>query len=284
MTDVTLARIVEIADNLFPFHEAEPWDNSGLQVGELAAPVRAVAFSLDPTPATLGFAEDQGCDLLITHHPVFLDPPRRITTDHLIGRIAMQAVKAGIGILSLHTNLDAAPGGLNDRIVMDLGLDQCIVPEPARCARVAMLPQPVTFSRFAARVRDRLDLTCVRTVCDRDVAVHRVFVAAGSGMGFLQDARSWNADVMVTGDIRYHGAQEALEWGLPLVDAGHFGLEKRAVSLLATSFQARFARLGLSIRCVPCDAERDPFQLLFETRGGHTIERTTGTISEAPGD
>ena len=76
MSGIALARIVEIADRLFPFDQAESWDNSGLQIGDPRNTINAIAFSLDPTPLTIRFAADNSCGLLITHHPLFPEPLR----------------------------------------------------------------------------------------------------------------------------------------------------------------------------------------------------------------
>jgi putative NIF3 family GTP cyclohydrolase 1 type 2 len=67
---------------------------------------------------------------------------------------------------------------------------------------------------------------------------------------------------MLTGDVRYHAAREALGMEIPVIDAGHYGLEKGAVSLLATAFREEFARLGLEVDCIECDSEEEPFQML----------------------
>ncbi len=81
VTAPCLAGIVEIADRLFPFDMAEKWDNCGIQVGDPGRNVRSIAFSLDPTPQTVRFAADHSCQLLVTHHPVLLEPVRTITTE-----------------------------------------------------------------------------------------------------------------------------------------------------------------------------------------------------------
>jgi putative NIF3 family GTP cyclohydrolase 1 type 2 len=78
-------------------------------------------------------------------------------------------------------------------------------------------------------------------------------------MSYLGEALRQNVDVMVTGDVRYHAAREALEMGMPVIDAGHYGLEKGAVDLLSTAFGAEFFRLGLAITCINCRLEKEPF-------------------------
>jgi putative NIF3 family GTP cyclohydrolase 1 type 2 len=76
------------------------------------------------------------------------------------------------------------------------------------------------------------------------------------------------ADVMVTGDVRYHAAQEANIMRMPVIDAGHFGLEKCAPHLLAQSFMKELIEMGLDIRCTIYDGETEPFQHVSSPSGG----------------
>lgn len=264
---ITLSEVVEIADRLFPFSEAEAWDNCGIQIGDPGAHTRAIAFSLDPLPETVAFAADNSCGLLITHHPVILDPIRSITTNSLSGRTLLDAARRGVGILSLHTNLDSAQGGLNDYLSEVIGLEDVIVPVPATSARFGRLPRITKISALAEKLTSDLKLNDIRVVSREDRPVEKVFCVSGSGMGYLKEALEYRADLMITGDVRYHAAREALEMGLPVIDAGHYGLEIVAVDLLASSFEKELARLGLEVACLPCRLEEDPFQIYHRSGG-----------------
>jgi len=254
-----LSDIVEIANSLFPFDAAEPWDNCGIQIGDPHRRVSAIAFSLDPTPQTVRFAAASSCQLLVTHHPVLLEPCRNIITDSFFGRTLMDAARLGVDILSLHTNLDAADGGLNDQLAHKLGLEVVTTSMSARCARVGRLPVATTVHGLARKIAEDLEISHMRIISEKDTEVRTLFFAAGSGMSYLGEALRQNVDVMVTGDVRYHAAREALEMGLPVIDAGHYGLEKGAVDLLRTAFDAEFSRRGLVIACTNCELEKEPF-------------------------
>jgi GTP cyclohydrolase I len=263
-----LSRIIEIADKLFPFDAAEKWDNCGIQIGNPDRSITAVAFSLDSTPRTLRFALDHSCQLLITHHPVVMEPILRILPDRLPGRTLLSAARMGVDILSLHTNLDAAPGGLNDRLASMLNLQEIFIPLPARCARMGRLANPMGIKELGDKISQDLGISHVRIVSRVECEVQSVFCASGSGMGYLADALNYKADVMVTGDVRYHAALEALELGMPVIDAGHYGLEKEAVSMLLECFQKEFEREHLEISCIACNVEQDPFLEICNPRGG----------------
>jgi dinuclear metal center YbgI/SA1388 family protein len=270
-----LSRIVEMADRLFPFQEAEPWDNVGIQIGDPQRTISGVAFGLDATPETVQFAASRSCQLLITHHPVILDPIRTIQPDNLPGRTVLSAARAGVDILSLHTNLDAAPGGLNDYLAERLGLSEVTVPVPARCARLGQLPAEMTLHELADLVARKLRVAHTRIVANANSSVRSVFVVSGSGMGYLHDALRYKADVMITGDVRHHAAKDALELGMPVIDAGHYGLEKYAAEVLAAAFHGQFQTLGLDVKCIVCDIEQEPFLNIYHREEDFTLERAT---------
>ena len=263
MSAARLSQVVEIADKLFPFETAEDWDNCGIQIGNPDRQITAVAFSLDPTPRTVEFARDNSCELLITHHPVLTEPILRILPDRLPGRTLLTAARMGIDILSLHTNLDAAPGGLNDRLASLLDLQEVFTPLPARCARMGRLVHPMTIDRLGQKICQDLGISHVRVVSAMECEIQTVFSASGSGMGYLGDALNYKADVLVTGDVRYHAALEALELGMPVIDAGHYGTEKVAISVLLECFQTEFEREHLQISCIACNFEDDPFVEIY---------------------
>ncbi|MHB8836246.1 MAG: Nif3-like dinuclear metal center hexameric protein [Candidatus Methylomirabilia bacterium] len=115
-----VARIIERAA---PLALALPDDNPGLQAGRAAAGVRGVLVALDPTPAAVRRAARAKADLLVTHHPLFMDPLRRIDTGTATGAAAAAAIGAGISVYAAHTNLDAAPEGLAVAVARRLGVE-----------------------------------------------------------------------------------------------------------------------------------------------------------------
>lgn len=263
---LSLSRIVEIADRLFPFEQAETWDNCGIQIGDPRRTITAIAFSLDATPQTVNFARDRSCELLVTHHPVLVEPIRAVLPDTLAGRTLLAAARLGVDIMSLHTNLDSATGGLNDHLAEMLGLQEISTPIPAKCARLGRTASPMTLLQFADRVAVDLGIPRPRIISSKDCSVETVFCASGSGMGYLREALKYRADVMLTGDVRYHAAREALEMGMPVIDAGHFGSERRAIGLMSEAFAREFRKIDADIACHQCESEKEPFMEIFDRK------------------
>lgn len=112
----------------------------------------------------------------------------------------------------------------NERFVSGLG-------------RIGSLKNPMTLADFAKQVRRDLRAGGVRTVGDPGAFVQRVAVCGGAGMEVAKDAVRCGAQVLVTGDIRYHDAQEAMAMGLCLVDAGHFATEFTVLNSLRSTLQ-----------------------------------------------
>ncbi|ABW67954.1 Nif3-like dinuclear metal center hexameric protein [Desulfosudis oleivorans] len=122
MMRATVGDMVAIMNRLAPPDLAETWDNCGLQAGCFDQEVKTVLVALDPSSAVVRDACDRDVDLLITHHPLFLSPPRSVDFSRMPGTAIFLAATHGLSIFSAHTNLDSAEGGLNDRCAECIGL------------------------------------------------------------------------------------------------------------------------------------------------------------------
>jgi dinuclear metal center YbgI/SA1388 family protein len=114
--------LLGVLHGLYPTDLAEEWDNVGLQVGDPGASVSRVLVALDPSAAAVAAARAGEAQLLVTHHPLLFKPLRRLTPEDPVGRVLWQAIQGGVAIISAHTNLDAAPAGLNCWLGERLGL------------------------------------------------------------------------------------------------------------------------------------------------------------------
>lgn len=128
--------------------------------------------------------------------------------------------------------------------------------------RIGRLGQPVRLAQLAERLKAALRTPAVRIVGDPDRMVATVAVGAGAGADLIRPAAARGADVLVTGDVKYHEAQEALDLGLALVDVGHYSSEAGAMGALAAYLRERLAGDGHSVEVVESQAGRDPFQFV----------------------
>ena len=139
---------------------AQSWDNVGLLVGEPEQEVRRVLVALDVTEAVAREAAEKDCQLIAAHHPVMncaWSPVQSIRSDTLQGKLLMDLVRSNVAAICMHTNLDAAQGGVNDILAARLGLEQVEkLGDEEGIGRVGTLPASLSDRAFLTLVRDRL--------------------------------------------------------------------------------------------------------------------------------
>ena len=246
--------IVTFLETLAPRNMAEDWDNVGLLCGSSAAPVTKILVALDPFSSVCQEAAQLGAELIVTHHPLIFSPLKSVTDASSVGQCFHTLLKNGISAINAHTNLDMAPGGVNDVLAQALGLEDITVPYPLgldangraygllRTGTVASQP----LDDFLSRVKERLGCPGLR-YADGGKPVHRVAVGGGAcGSEWLQAVQA-GCDTFVTADVKYNQFWDAQQAGLTLIGAGHFYTENPVVAVLAQKLQAAFPEIPVSI-------------------------------------
>lgn len=257
--------IADFMEGIAPRKLAEYWDNVGLLVGSMAADVHRVMLCLDVTPEVVEEAVEKKADLILSHHPVIFKGITRIREDEPKGRLLSRLIKHGISVYSAHTNLDMAEGGVNDVLARRLGLkslinfrDQGLLPDRSGyqpgLGKVGCLEERMKLCDFAGMVKSALGVEKVRVVGNMDTSVQKVAVFCGSFDDDLESLHRHGADVLVTGDVKYHIAVDVLQMGKCVIDAGHFGTERPVLPVLAGQLSKRFD--GLEVFC--STMEKDP--------------------------
>ncbi len=212
----------------FPFSLACDFDNVGLLIGDKEAPVTKAVIALDCTLNVVEFAKEMGAELIITHHPIIFGGIKAVTENTTV----YKAVKNGISVISAHTNLDVADGGVNDALCEALGLQNI---EKYVCfdgftIRKGSLEKSLSAEEFAERLANTLS-TNARFV-DSGKLIKTVAVCSGSGSDFLNDAINSRADAYISSEIKHNVFIEAIEKGFTVIDLGHFATEKVIVKKL----------------------------------------------------
>lgn len=130
MKKVNGHEIITLFEQWSPKRFAEDWDPIGLHIGQLNRPVNKVMITLDVNEAVVDEAIANGANLIIAHHPPIFSPLKHIWTDTPQGRLIEKCIKHDISVYAAHTNLDVAPGGVNDLLASRLGLEDIEVMEP----------------------------------------------------------------------------------------------------------------------------------------------------------
>ena len=112
--------IINKLEESFPINLEEKWDNSGLLIGDRNSEISAIQISLDITDSVIDKAIENGCELIITHHPIIFESIKKINDSTILGKKILKLIKNGINVYSAHTNLDSAKDGLNNYIAQKL--------------------------------------------------------------------------------------------------------------------------------------------------------------------
>lgn len=234
--------IYDFLDEKYDFSSALEYDNVGLLVGDGREKVTGVLVCLDCTDEAITEAVKQGANLIVTHHPVIFDPLKSVTEQSLVYRL----IKNGISVISAHTNLDQADGGVNDALAEAVGLSDVekIADSEGFFYRIGELSEPATSEELAKSVSERLSLP-VKYVGNSSF-IKRVAVCSGSGGSMLGEVINTGVDAYITADIKHNVFMEAHEAGLTLIDAGHFNSEDIIVEPLSKELGAAFPELAVT--------------------------------------
>lgn len=258
----TTGEILDFLQTLAPADMKESWDNVGLLCGRSGAPVTRVLVALDPFLPVCQEAQSLGAELIVTHHPLLFQT-KSITDETETGRCLLYLAEHGISAINLHTNLDAAPGGVNDCLAEALGLEQVQVLVPAGTdgqgrtyglGRTGVV-QTQTVEQFIQTVKSSLGCAGLRFT-DGGRPVRRVAVGGGACGGFLEQAVQAGCDAFVTGDVKYNAFADAHAMGITLIDAGHFATEQVVCPYLVRKLQAAFPALRVTLSRVHGDCIR----------------------------
>ncbi len=262
----TVKDVIALLESWAPLEFAEEWDNCGFQVGDPFQEVKKVVVALDITGPLLEFARGAGADLVVTHHPAIFSPLRKIDLSTPHTRLLAGFLRYGISIISMHTNLDAALGGVNDILAKRLGLDDTrpLLPNPGSgddgvgLGRIGVLKGPTDAGQFLKNVSHLLDNPSLFYAGPLDIEVHAVGLCGGSGSSLFEAALDAGVDAFVTGEVKHSIARLAEEAGVLVVDAGHFHTEYPVVSELAAFLEGQGEGLGFQVEIF--GAERPPLR------------------------
>lgn len=227
---MVLKELVNELDRLLRVDLAYDWDNVGLMVGRHDKEIRRILLTLEVSPKVIEEALVHKADLILSHHPFLFRGITSITTADDKGAQIYLAIKNDLAIYSSHTNYDIIERGLNDAVAGLLELDE-VQPlteqdsEDRGIGRIGKLSRAMTIKEFADHVIKKLSLSDVKMVRGNDRPIRQVAVVTGAGVDYLPQAMKKGADVLLTGDVKYHQAQDALLAGHNIIDAGHYGTE-----------------------------------------------------------
>ena len=241
--------IIQVIEEFAPLSVQEGWDNSGLCIGSPEDEVTSVLLALDCTPELVDEAVACGADMIITHHPLIFSGLKKISSEDMVGKAVIKAIKAGISIYAAHTNADKVLEGVSGAMAAKLGLVDVEVldmdGEGTGLGAVGNLPEPMTAEQAVAIVKERFALKSMKASKPLEGMISRVAMCGGSGGTLIGAARKAGAQLYISGDISYHNffAPD----GFMIMDIGHYESEIEIVEILFSLLRKKFPTFAVRI-------------------------------------
>ena len=206
-----IKEVLSALERFAPLPLQESWDNAGLQVGLTETEVSGALLCLDVTERIVDEAVSRGCNLIVSHHPLLFRGLKQISDLTDVQRTVVKAIENRVCVISMHTNMDNARGGVNFKIAEKLGLRDVAFMAPkvlggieAGSGVIGSLERPMVSCDFVLAVKKAFDVECAlcNELLRRPIA--RVAVCGGAGDFLLDEAVGAGADAFITGEMHYH--------------------------------------------------------------------------------
>ena len=240
---MTVEKIFEFLNQKFPVDTACGFDNVGTLVGNRNQTVTKALVALDCTMPVIKDAIENGCELIITHHPIIFSGLKSVLDDTLVFEI----IKNGLSVISMHTNLDQGDGGVNDALCDVIGLKNIeIVEAPDKFLLKKGEISPLSADDFAKHLKEVLNYP-VKYVGENEIK--NVLVCSGSGAQYHTLLKENGCDALVTADVRHNNFLDAAQNGLALYDCGHFNTEVVVIKPLCELLSKEFNNIQFIANC-----------------------------------
>lgn len=237
--------LLRIVNSAIPEPLAKDWDNSGMQVGSLDWEAKGIIISLDADIPMLEKAREVGANIAITHHPLLFNPIKQLDLGTPVGKVMAQAIRDQVFIYSAHTNLDIMEGGVNDTLAKKINLLN--IRPLADMGRIGELPGDETLEGLITRVKKDFSIPYLTVVGRPERRIKKVAVCGGSGGSLVKEAAENGADLLITGDVKYHAARDAESYGIAVMDIGHFSSEALILPVLASLIKDMLEKEGIEM-------------------------------------
>ena len=241
--------IVSAIEAFAPVSVQEEWNNSGLIIGSPDDEARGVLVSFDCTEETVEEAVREGCNVIVTHHPLIFKGLKRIIPGDPVCDAVIKAVRAGVAVYAAHTSADKVRGGVSFAMAEKLGLREVEVLSPDADGNglgvIGTLPEPLAAADFISFLKKAFGCSVVKASRLIDVPVARVALCGGSGAEFIPLAREKGAQAYVCADISYHNF--FTPEGFMVADIGHFESEVKITEILFSELKKNFPNFAVRI-------------------------------------
>ena len=264
---VECKEIVSAMEKIAPTILAEEWDNSGFLIGNKNKQIEKILFALDATSEVIEEAIKVKADMIITHHPLIFKAVKSITNETLGGRI-YKLIQNDICLYCAHTNFDIVFGGTNDILAQKLGLKNIDILEVEKeyqgkkygIGRIGILEKETEFLEYIDILKNILGLKRVNVIGDLDRKIKKVALCTGSGSDYIEAAYKNNADLYISGDVRFHDGQKLQELNLCFADITHYHSENLAMPVLKEYLEKELKNNDLKVEMLLSNVNGEIFK------------------------
>ncbi len=257
-----IKHVLSALEHYAPLPLQEGYDNAGLQVGLTeAVEVSGALLCLDVTEAVVDEALAKGCNLIVSHHPLIFRKLACVSDADYVQRTVRKAVKNDITIVAMHTNMDAAVGGVNYKIAEKLGLQSLrfiggekeVDGVKGGEGVIGELAEPVAADDLVLMLRKRFAVECVQ--CNQLLRrpIKTVALCGGAGSFLLPAAISAGADAFITGEMHYHeyfGHEQEIQ----ICVVGHYQSEQYTSEIFRSIIEDKCP----GVRCIVSEINTNP--------------------------
>lgn len=264
-----MSELISEIEIIAPREMEEEWDNCGMQINMGNQEVNRILVALEITKGVIAEAMMKDIDFIITHHPLLFNKIDVVDYNAITGNYIIDLIKAGISVYSAHTTFDDAFGGNNEYLADILGLSRIRRIKNKRPAmkgdvreyvvgRMGDFSEPITMEAACRLIEKALDVKGeLKTVGDSNKIIRTVGLCSGAGGDTMRAAIKNGCDLFITGDVRHHEAQIAIEKGICVIDAGHYGTEK----IFAENFADKLRKnVGSAVQIIESEINTNPFK------------------------
>ncbi len=235
------------------------WDNTGLQIGSMAAEIKKAVLCVDVTEYVVEEALQNGAEMIISHHPLLFHPLGSIT-DGTRGELIKKIIKNDINVYSSHTSFDASPYGINAYCAHKLGIKTDSFLEPfgegygiGVCGNLEVSMSAIS---LAEKVKDVFGAENVKiSSYMKDKTLRRAAFCSGAGSGYINEAKKLGADILITSDCKNSDFIKAYENNTALLCITHFESEKCFIKLMKAILRREAPQLEIT------ESEESDFEL-----------------------
>ncbi len=210
-------------------------DNSGI-ILDCENDTEKIVFCLDLTKESVKFAIENGCGIIVTHHPAIYRPIYNLKGDDAI----LTCAKEKISVISMHLNLDCAKEGIDHFLAKGLGGEKIeildVLGDGVGYGRIYSVD--TTANDVYSNYKRTFNTDKVLLYGENDAKITKIASFCGAGLDYaeIESAIKNGAQMVVSADISHHVLLRAIESGLSVLNCSHYSSENYGMKKVAEYF------------------------------------------------